>query len=183
MKTTSLASLVLIAVAILPVTAITSTRAADIHDRYAPRTAAPYDDPRYEDVFSHPAPPASRYAEPRYEAPRHFEPPRDHYYPRTDRYGYLAPMNPPSHSHYGAPIDPRCVPRGEIKRGLVNEGWRDFHELEFRGRLALINARRPNGQLYALQLDRCSGEIVGARPLHEGAVPYAYRDRYDERRY
>ena len=158
-----------------------SAFAADIGDRYEPRAAQPYDDPRYGDVYRHPPPP--RYAEPRYEEPRYQSPPRESWEPREprNRHGYLAPMNPPYASYHDDRYDPRCVPRAEIKRGLVNDGWRDFHELEFQGHLALINARRPNGQLYALKIDRCSGEIVRARPLEER--PYAYRDRYNERPY
>ncbi len=156
--------------------------ATDIYDRYSPRTSSPYDDPRYGDVFRHPSPPPARYAEPRYEEPRYAEPRREYHEPREHRkrYGYLAPMNPPHSSHYGDRYDPQCLPRAEIRRGLVNEGWRDFHELELQGQLALINARRPNGQLYALRIDRCSGDIVRAKPLHERPVPYAYRDRYDD---
>jgi hypothetical protein len=173
-------------VAALSVASAAPARATDIYDRYGPRAAAPDDDPRYGDVFTHPAPPpARRYAEPRYEEPRYVEPPRDDYVPRDrrDRYGYLAPMNPPRYQDYEGEREPHCLPRAEIKRSLVHEGWRDFHELELRGGLALINARRPNGQLYALRVDRCSGEIVKAKPLHERPVPYAYGDRYGERAY
>ncbi len=185
MKTINLASLALIAAAALGILAITSAHSADIYDQYAPRTASPYDDPRYGDVFTHPAPPQPRYAEPRYEQPPYVEPPRERYYSHNqrDRYGYLEPMNPPRHSNYGAPVAPHCVPRGEIRRSLVNEGWNDFRELELQGQLALINARRPSGQLYALRVDRCSGEIIGAKPLYDRPVPYAYRERYEERRY
>ena len=116
-----------------------------------------------------------RYAEPRYEAPRRYydeAPAAPH-----NRYGYLEPMNP--RSDYSA--GPTCIPRGEIRRALINEGWRDFRDLELRGEVAKIQARRPNGQLYALKVDRCSGEIVHSRPLHDGGVPYAYRDRYSDR--
>ena len=177
--------------------------AADIYDQYAPRTSSPYDDPRYGDIYQHPAPPQPRYVEPRLAEPRYVEPrvaeplyvePPRYAEPRYDaprryydeapavpqnRYGYLEPMNPRSDYRGG----PTCIPRGEIRRALINEGWRDFRDLELRGEVAKIQARRPNGQLYALKVDRCSGEIVHSRPLHDGGVPYAYRDRYSGNSY
>ena len=159
--------------------------AADIYDGYGPRTSSPYDDPRYGDVYSHPAPP-QRYAEPRYvDPPRYVEPRYEERHGYQDeplpaprnRYGYLEPMRP-RHEYRPEPQQSTCLPHGEIRRSLINEGWRDFRDLELRGEVAVVQARRPNGQLYALKVDRCSGEIVHARPLDDGRVPYAYRGRY-----
>jgi hypothetical protein len=172
---------------------ISPASAADIYDKYGPRTSSPYDDPRYADIYSHPAPQPPRYAEPRYvEPPPYAEPRYERPYayhdepapvPR-DRYGYLRPVPPP---HYQG-AQPGCVPHGEIKRSLIAEGWRDFQDLEFRGDVAVVQARRPTGQPYSLKIDRCSGEIVHARPLDDRPIPYAYRerdryDRYDRRTY
>lgn len=159
-----------------------SAGAADIYDKYGSRAVSPYDDPRYADIYSHPAPPP-RYAEPlppyaapRYERPYAYsdEPPVE-----RDRYGYLRPMQPGRYR----PAEPVCVPHGEIRRALMDEGWRDFRDLEFRGETAVVQARRPNGQLYRLKVDRCTGDIVNARPLEDRPVPYAYRERYDGRAY
>ena len=171
---------------------VSSATAADIYDNYNPRTSSPYDDPRYSDVYKHPVPPQPRYAEPRYVEPRYAEPQyveprydaRPGYYddrPRvpTNRYGYLEPMNP----RYQHRPEPSCMPHGEIRRALINEGWRDFQDLELRGEVARVQARRPNGQLYALKVDRCSGEIVHSQPLQDGRSPYAYRDRYSGNTY
>ncbi len=181
----------------------TTANAADIYDQSGPPVSSPYDDPRYGDIYQHPAPPP-RYAEPRYveprvaepryvEPPRYIEPPRyaepryeppRKYYEEVpavphNRYGYLEPMNPRSDYRGG----PGCVPQGEIKRALINEGWIDFRDLQLRGDVAKVQARRPNGQLYVLKVDRCSGEIVHSRPLHDGRAPYAYPDRYSRNTY
>jgi hypothetical protein len=175
-------------------TQVPPASAADIYDKYGPRASSPYDDPRYADIYSHPAPQPPRYAEPRYVEPpppyveQRYERPYAYHdepvpVPR-DRYGYLKPVQPPL--HHGA--QPVCVPHGEIKRSLIAEGWRDFQDLEFRGDVAVVQARRPNGQPYSLKVDRCTGDIVHARPLDDRPIPYAYRerdryDRYDRRTY
>jgi hypothetical protein len=177
---------------------IAPASAADIYDKYGPRTSSPYDDPRYADIYSHPKPqpPPYAYAEPRYvDPPRYVEPPPVHAprYERPyaynhgpqplprDRHGYLEPVNPHAPRHYAQPD--QCVHQGEIRRSLINEGWRDFQDLEFRGEVAVVRARRPNGQLYSLKVNRCSGDIVHARPLEDRPVPYAYRERYEGRTY
>lgn len=167
----------------------TPASAADIYDKYGARSYSPYDDPRYADIYGHPAPPP-RYAEPRYypSPPPYAErlPERPYAYlddaptPDRDRYGYLRPMEPP---RYRNAEPSACVPRGEIRRSLIDEGWSEFRDLEFRGDTAVVQARRPNGHLYSLKIDRCTGEIVRARPLDERPVPYAYRDRYGGRTY
>jgi hypothetical protein len=172
---------------------VVPTQAADMYDRYGPRAASPYDDPRYADIYTHPQPP--RRVEPRYVEPRYVEPGPVYQAPRyerpyahqdeqppRDRYGYLKPINPP-HYRQGHATAPACVHHSEIRRALVGEGWRDFQDLEFRGEVAVVRARRPNGQLYSLKVDRCTGEIVNARPLDDGRVPYAHRERYGERTY
>lgn len=192
---------------------IAPATAADIYDKYGydkygPRSSSPYDDPRYADIYSHPAAPAPRYGQHSgqysgqysgqhsgqysdpYSGPysgrtsdRYDE--RPHAYqddappvPR-DRYGYLRPIRPP-HQH---DAQPGCLPHGEIRRSLVSEGWRDFQDFEPRGDIAVVRARRPNGQLYSLKVNRCSGDIVHARPLEERPVPYAYRQRHEGRTY
>jgi hypothetical protein len=101
------------------------------------------------------APPPPRYAGPRYEPSDEDERPAP----------YLAPMRPGFDSYRRYSRDDGCVPRREIRRSLLDEGWTDFQGLEFAGGIALVQARRPNGDLYELRLDRCSGQIVHARPL------------------
>lgn len=145
-----------------------TSRAADLdygrvpYDRYS----SAYEDPRYADIYGPgpgpgvvvpaPVPPAPIYR----DRPRYYEP----------RYSY----------DDGA--RPGCIPREEIKRRLVSEGWRDFYDLELRGEVAKIKARRPSGDLYVLKVDRCTGDIANAHLLERGGHgPYAYDDRY--RRY
>lgn len=62
----------------------------------------------------------------------------------------------------------RCVPRQLIKRELLADGWNEFYGLELQGKHALIYARRPSGRLFHLSIDRCSGQIVKARPADTG---------------
>jgi hypothetical protein len=188
LKSTASAGLLGLAALTVPMAPAT---AADIYDGpyNGPRASSPYDDPRYADIYKHPAPQPPRYAEPRYvEPPPYYGPPR---YERPyayndeapiprDRHGYLKPIDPPRHRGHASG---GCVPHDEIRRSLVAEGWRDFYDLEFRGDVAVVRASRPNGQRYAIKVDRCSGEIVSARPLEDRPIPYANRDRYDGRTY
>lgn len=145
------------------VTGAQGARAADLdygrvpYDRYS----SAYEDPRYADIYGRapaPVPPGYVY--------------RDH--------RYAEPL-PPRFAYEDAPR-PGCIPREEIKRRLVGEGWRDFYDLELRGDQAKVKARRPSGDLYVLRVDRCTGEIANARLLERGSHgPYAYDDRYTRR--
>lgn len=54
------------------------------------------------------------------------------------------------------------MPREEIKRRLIDEGWREFQDLELRGGVARIEARR-RGDVYVLKVDQCSGDIINAQ--------------------
>ena len=112
------------------------------------------------------------YEEKRYSEPRVVEPP-----PYADRYGYREVPPPNRFSRYDAPPPPRdgsrydqqsCLSKGEIRFRLKEHGWQDFQDLEFRQDIALVTARRPDGMLYKLEVDRCSGVIVQARLLDEG---------------
>ena len=54
-------------------------------------------------------------------------------------------------------------------------GWSDFHDLTLDGEIAIVAARRPSGRLFELEVHRCSGEVVNARPQRSQA--------HDRRRY
>lgn len=58
-----------------------------------------------------------------------------------------------------------CVPRDVVRHRLAADGWHDFKWPEPRGDYVVVDARRPNGRLFSLRIDRCSGEVVLARPL------------------
>ena len=149
------------------------SRAADLDYGRVPtdRYSEAYEDPRYRDLYA-PAPPrqysAAPHYQPRYEpgydpgyAPGHPVPP-----------GYVYRDNPPQRYGQGG-----CLPRELVKERLLSEGWGNFQDLELRGEVAHIHARRPNGDLFALKVDRCSGQIVNSRLIARGGLgPYAYED-------
>jgi hypothetical protein len=139
----------------------TGARAADLDDPYE-KYSSPYADPRYADIYKYPrsAPPPV----PPGHVYRHYDDDDDDRWPR--RYAHADPR------------DRYCVPRREIKHRLKDTGWHDFHDVDLRGELAIVRARRPSGRLFELTIHRCSGEIVDAQPLrskHFG--PYAYGTR------
>jgi hypothetical protein len=171
------------ALAVLLISLPVGASAGDIYDK-APRHGSAYDDPRYADIYGDA--PVRRYEPPRYAPPPSYGPPRyaERYEPREhseyddrSRY-YLRPM-PGVRRFDGRRYADRggCVDRRDIRDQLIAEGWRDFNDLEIRGEVALITARRPNGHAYRLKLDRCSGDILHARALNES--PY---DSYAQRR-
>jgi hypothetical protein len=161
--------------------AATGAQAADLYDGPPPdRYGSAYDDPRYADIYRYPVPP------PRYAAPpprafeRYAEPPipRERVYrDDDDRYDRGYYDGPRRYSH----VDPRrpyaghCLPREVVKDQLLRQGWHDFHDGDARGDIATVRARRPSGRLFALAIDRCTGEIVSAEPLEPRRFgPYAY---------
>jgi hypothetical protein len=68
----------------------------------------------------------------------------------------------------------------QVRERLTSRGWRDFHDGKAINQTeATLKARRPNGRLFELKLDRCSGEIVAYRALEPRPLgPYAYRQPY-----
>ncbi len=76
-----------------------------------------------------------------------------------------------------------CLPRWKIRRKLRRQGWRDFHNLVIRRWAVKVNARRPNGLLYRLKIDRCRGVILKARLLNRGWRPWRpwRHDRFTHR--
>lgn len=139
----------------------------------------PYDDPRYAEIYRDAPPPpppvAGRYEE-RYERKEY------RYEGRENGYGHPPPPPPPPYARGPdyAGDEEGCLPRHVIRRRLIAEGWHDFHALEYRGRFALVTARRPSGREFDLKIDRCSGHIVHARPLD---APDYDRYAYGSRRY
>ena len=175
----------------------TTASAADLYGseptyRYGQGT--PYDDPRYADMYRHPAPPAytERYVEKyeRYDAPpppppRHFERydryegPAPGYDVPRDRHGYLAPMRPPQYRSYA---ERECLPKREVAQRLESQGWIGIDVIEQSGQVARLKASRPNGSLYDITIDKCTGQIVEARvvppPSYAWAPPRPPRGPY-----
>lgn len=161
------------ALAVLVISLPVAASAGDIYDR-SPRHGSAYDDPRYADIYGDA--PRRHYEPPRYA--ERYEPRRSEDYEDRDRDDYLKPM-PGVRRFDGRRYADRggCVDRRDIRDQLIAEGWRDFNDLEIRGDVALVTARRPNGHAYRLKLDRCSGDILNARAL--SGYPY---DSYAQRR-
>jgi hypothetical protein len=172
--------------------------AADLDYRYVPppdRHGSAYEDPRYRDIYgpepSRPYAYAPHAAEPRYEERAPLPPPgpvppgyvygeRQSERYGAERYASRFPRDEPRH------VD-GCLRPGEIKRRLHEDGWSEFRDVDANGRVARIRARRANGDLFALRLDRCTGDILKTVLIgRDGAGPYASRDdsrRYDRRYY
>jgi hypothetical protein len=157
------------------------------------RSGSPYDDPRYGGVYRHPEP--RRHADRRYEDERLREDERryaDRYEPededdrapsrydepdRDERY-----HRPPARYDRHAEA---CAPRHLVREALLRKGWRHFHDIELRHRVALVSARGRDGHLYRLRIHRCSGEVLAARPMYGGnrSPAWAHAPRRHDRPY
>lgn len=58
-----------------------------------------------------------------------------------------------------------CLAPAQVRRRLKNQGWWDFRGLRRAGKDFVVLARRPNGTVYQLRLERCTGHVLKARPL------------------
>jgi hypothetical protein len=168
-----------VAAAALGLAAALPANAADLNHGYPAGSA--FDDRRYSDIYRHPAPqaPPPRYAEP-YYAPPAAPPP----------YAYREPQHyappPPPYRNEGR-IAGDCLPRHIIRQRLEGRGWHDFHDPQVAGNVAHIRARRPNGNLFDLTVDRCTGEVLQAQLIDQRSAlapmpPPDWRYR-DDRRY
>jgi len=72
-------------------------------------------------------------------------------------YGLMTP-------NFGRPND--CLRPRQIRGNLQSQGWWDFHGLRRVGEHIVVRARRPNGAVYQLRIERCSGRVAAARPLN-----------------
>lgn len=156
--------------------AVPSSHAADLGYGGVPsdRYSSAYEDPRYRDIYgaprkaeSYPEPEVDERAPPR----RVYEP---DYRPAPPRYGFA----PPPRQRFA------CAPRREIRHQLAAAGWFDFRPVAVRPNVAVVHARRGNGELFLLNVDRCTGEVVHARPLGRFVGrPYAAGPRPWDRPY
>ncbi len=78
---------------------------------------------------------------------------------------------------YAGPVPGACVRSEEVRDRLTSHGWLNFHDgRPVSSTVVLMRARRPNGRLYELRLDRCNGDILALRPLELRPYrAYAYR--------
>lgn len=138
------------------------------HARYS----APYDDPRYSDVYRHPAPPPPRHVE-RYEQRWVPGPPPPRYVERYDAPPPSAYRSAPPREAYG------CVPREAVRAELERQGWSDFHNFRPSADVVHLRARRPNGAVFELTLDSCTGQVIDRRFVSAPPPSYAWRERPD----
>ena len=142
---------------------------------------SPYEDRRYSDIYRHPAPPppAPRYSEPYYAPPPVYR----------DEQRYAPPPPPP----YAVPpyrtngrVAGDCLPRHVIRDRLESRGWHDFHDPQVAGNVAHIRARRANGHVFDLTVDRCTGQVLGAEAVDNRsaqAPDWRYREQPRYRQY
>lgn len=122
--------------------------AADLDYGYVPppdRYGSAYDDPRYRDLYA-PEPPRAYRFEPRPYAgvPPPGPVPPGYVYREHDRFAEWGPGP-------GWRMSAGCLPRREIRRRLIDEGWSDFHGIEITGPTARVSARRPSGAALSAQ--------------------------------
>ncbi|NOU05698.1 MAG: hypothetical protein HOO99_05895 [Hyphomicrobiaceae bacterium] len=167
------------------VAGFSSAVAADLP--YEERYGSAYEDPRYADMYGREPARPKTYTY-RYDAP---PPP-----PPVD-YGFRAPVprervyrddsyKDYSYKDYGRRDDgygerhaqkPGCTPKDVVQRELERDGWRGFHDAHALDRnTGTVKARRPSGRLFELRIERCTGDVLAARPLEPlGYGPYADR--------
>ncbi len=164
MKTLSLTACLLAAAVVIGPRTVA---AADLDYRTVPspdRYSQAYEDPRYRDLYG-PEPRAYSHVPPQYVPAPH---PVPDAYVYRDGYG---PRDRVDDRRYGE----ACLPRSEVKRRLVEGGWHDFLDLDSSGHVTRVKARRNNGDLFGLKVDRCNGEVLRADLIERGGIgPYAY---------
>jgi hypothetical protein len=170
--------------AALTIGGATTALAADLRDYNGPTNrSGAYDDPRYADIYGEPSPPRE---EPRYYnyGDRQYSErppiPREPVY-RDDYYRQAPPRYAEAHP-YRPPHREACVSRHQLRSGLARDGWHEFHDADVVDQnTAVVKARRADGRVFVLKIDRCSGEIVHARPIGDGYGPFAGGPRRWER--
>ena len=152
-----------------------SARAADLYSEGPPPGSA-YDDPRYADLYGRPPARVESY---RSETYKSYEP---------------LPVPPPVYQErYADRAHRECPSKHEITRSLERDGWYGFNNPQVIDRsTATIDAQRPNGRPFRLEVDRCTGAVLAERPLDRprygggdyfGPGPYAEYGRRPLRSY
>lgn len=105
--------------------------------------------------------------------------PEDYSYTETQRYTERVTRR--GDERWEGNYDDRrgCLPRQAIRDRLREDGWRDIQRVDVRGGTAVLTAERPNGQIFDIKVDRCSGDIIDARKTRD--VYGEYRPRRDYR--
>lgn len=172
--------------ALSPVAA-SSARAADLDgESYA---EPPYDDSTYG--YDEDGAPDGPYADARDREPYDAAEPL----PGSVKDGYPVPVPPPQ--RYGEERErvyerverrharverPLCLSRSEIRRRLADEGWHNARAVGGHDGIVRLEASRfDSSSIFHLRVDRCSGEVLAARPSHGAGFAYGerpWRSRY-----
>ena len=67
-----------------------------------------------------------------------------------------------------------CLYPYEIRRSLRGRGWFNVRPLDVRRGAVVVKASRPNGRRFRLRVDRCTGDIIKARPVGYSYRPFTY---------
>lgn len=67
-----------------------------------------------------------------------------------------------------------CLTRRGLRANLINQGWRDMRGIAADPDVIGLTASRPNGLVYRLKIDRCSGVIIAAYLVDQGGNGGAY---------
>ena len=73
-----------------------------------------------------------------------------------------------------------------IRDRVESRGWHDFHDPQVPGNVAHIRARRANGHVFDLTVDRCTGQVLGAEAVDNRsaqAPDWRYREQPRYRQY
>jgi len=80
---------------------------------------------------------------------------------------------PPSNDKYTD--TPPCLSTDQALARLTSQGWQEFHaEVVLDESVSKLRARRTDGQLYELTVNRCSAWVLDARPVVANYRTYAY---------
>ena len=139
--------------------------AADLGEGYPPGAEAPYDDSRYGGYDRQP--PGYYNEDDEGDGGRYSYEPDDEGAPYPRHGSFKDGPYPPLPPRFGDA--PRrgaelCIPRWQIRHRLRAEGWSGLHRLDLAGEVAIVQAYRPSGRLFELKVDRCTGEVIAARP-------------------
>lgn len=67
-----------------------------------------------------------------------------------------------------------CLSRRGLRANLIGQGWRDLRGIAADPDVVGLTASRPNGLVYRLKIDRCSGVIIAAYLVDQGGNGGAY---------
>ncbi len=73
-----------------------------------------------------------------------------------------------------------CLSRRGLRANLINQGWRELRGIAADPDVIGLTASRPNGLVYRLKIDRCTGVIIAAYLVDQGGNSggYAYTPSY-----